>query len=152
MKNFCFAVLFFSSFLFAQEVKVQFETGDPEINQHLKEVNAYAKAEYEMFKNDLSLKFGITTRDVDRYVREEKVRPGDLYYACALSSVAGKRVNDVIVLYKEKKGWGAVAQDLGIKPGSREFHVLKGKSISGIGKVKSKHTDNTRGNKPKGKK
>lgn len=152
MRNFCLAVLFFSSFLFAQEVKVQFETGDTQINQHLHEVNAYAKAEYESFKNDLSLKFGISKREVDKYVVEERMRPGDLYYACAVSNVTGKRVNDVIVLYKDKKGWGAVAQELGIKPGSREFHILKNKSISGIGKVKTKHMDNTRGNKPKGKK
>jgi len=43
----------------------------------------------------------------------------------------------VLVLYNNKKGWGAVAIDLGIKPGSREFNRLKGKSISGIGKVKA---------------
>lgn len=57
----------------------------------------------------------------------------------------------MLVLYNNKKGWGAVAIDLGIKPGSREFHRLKGKSISGIGKVKSKHWDNGKG-KSKGKK
>lgn len=152
MKKFYFVVLFFTSFLFPQEMKVSFETGDPEINQHLQEVNAYAKDEYEFFKNDLSLKFGISRRDIDVYVRDNKVRPGDLYYACVLSNVTNKRVNDVIDLYKEKKAWGAVAQELGIKPGSKEFHTLKGKSISGIGKVKTKHTDNTRGTKPKGKK
>jgi hypothetical protein len=123
-------------------MRVSFETGDDDINQHLNEVNAYAKAEYQFFKKDLSLKFGISTRDVDRFIYDEKVRPGDLYYACTMSNVTGKRVNDVLVLYKEKQGWGAVAQEYGIKPGSKEFHRLKGKSISGIGKVKSKHWNN----------
>lgn len=144
-------IIFLSSFLFAQEMRVSFNTGDGDIDQYLQDVNSYGKAEFEFFKNDLSIKFGISTRDVDRYVYTEKVRPGDLYYACALSSVTGKKVKDVLVLYNNKKGWGAVAIDLGIKPGSREFHRLKGKSISGIGKVKSKHWDNGKG-KSKGKK
>jgi hypothetical protein len=55
-----------------------------------------------------------------------------------------RNIDDVIVLYKDKKGWGEVANDLGIKPGSREFFRLKGKSISGIGKVKSKIYDKGR--------
>lgn len=144
-------IIFLSSFLFAQEMRVSFNTGDGDIDQYLQDVNSYGKAEFEFFKNDLSIKFGISTRDVDQYVYTEKVRPGDLYYACALSSVTGKKVKDVLVLYNNKKGWGAVAIDLGIKPGTREFHRLKGKSISGIGKVKSKHWDNGKG-KSKGKK
>lgn len=142
MHKIIFSVILLSSFLLAQEMRVSFETGDDDINQHLNEVNAYAKAEYQFFKKDLSLKFGISTRDVDRFIYDEKVRPGDLYYACTMSNVTGKRVNDVLVLYKEKQGWGAVAQEYGIKPGSKEFHRLKGKSISGIGKVKSKHWNN----------
>jgi len=151
MQKIIFSVILLSSFLFAQEMRVSFETGDDDINQHLSEVNDYAKAEYQFFKKDLSLKFDISTRDIDRYVYDEKVRPGDLYYACAMSNVTGKRVNDILVLYKEKQGWGAVALEYGIKPGSKEFHRLKGKSISGIGKVKSKHLYNSKG-KPKGKK
>lgn len=151
MQKIIFSFILLSSFLFAQEMRVSFNTGDDDIDLHLQDVNAYGKAEFEFFKKDMSLKFGISTRDVDRYVYDEKVRPGDFYYACALSSVTGKKVGDVVVLYKNKKGWGAVAFDLGIKPGSKEFHRLKGKSISGIGKVKSKHWDNGK-SKPKGKK
>lgn len=145
MQKVVFSIIFLSSFLFAQEIRVSFETGDDEINQHLSEVNAYAKAEYQFFKKDLSLKFGISTREIDRYVYDEKVRPGDLYYACTMANVTGSSVNDVLVLYKEKHGWGAVAQEYGIKPGSKEFHRLKGKSMSGIGKVKSKHLYNSKG-------
>lgn len=146
------SVLFLSSLLFPQGKSTKFETGDAEIDQHLQEINVYANSEYESFKNDLSIKFGISTRDVDRYVREEKVRPGDLYYACSISSVSGREVNDVIGIYKEKKGWGVLAQEYGIKPGSKEFQKLKGKTLTGIGKVKTKHIDNSRGNQPKDKK
>ncbi|HCY75893.1 MAG TPA: hypothetical protein DHV28_08215 [Ignavibacteriales bacterium] len=151
MRNIIFSFLFLSSFLFPQNLKVSFNTGDTDIDQYLNEVNSYAQSEYNFFKKDLSLKFGISTRDVDKYVYDNNVRPADLYYACAVSSVSNRNVGDVIVLYKDKKGWGAVAQELGIKPGSKEFHRLKSKSISGIGKVKSKHWDKGNG-KLKGKK
>lgn len=151
MRNIIFSFLFLSSFLFAQSLNISFNTGDTDIDQYLNEVNSYAKSEYNFFRKDISLKFGISTRDVDRYVYNNNVRPADLYYACAVSSVTNRNVGDVIVLYKDKKGWGAVAQELGIKPGSKEFHRLKSKSISGIGKVKSKHWDKGNG-KLKGKK
>lgn len=147
---FLFAILI-SSFTFAQNLSLSFDTGDNEVDLYLNDVNAYAKANYDFFRKDLSLKFGISTRDVDRYVYKENVRPADLYYACAVSSITGRKVGDVIILYKDKKGWGAVAKELGIKPGSKEFHRLKSKSISGIGKVKSRNKENYRGN-PRGKK
>lgn len=153
MKNILLAIIFFSSIAVAQELKISFNTGDSDIDRHLTDINAYGKAEYDFFKKELSLKFGITAKEIDRYVYTEKVSPGDLYYACAISNTTGRKVNDVIVLYKDKKGWGAVAKELGIKPGSKEFHRLKSKSISGIGKVKSMHTDNGKGKgKSKGKK
>jgi hypothetical protein len=152
MKQIFLTVVFISSLLFPQGKSETFNTGDVEIDQHLQEINMYAKSDYESFKKDLSMKFGISTRDVDRYTREEKVRAGDLYCACSISSVSGRNVHDVIGIYKEKKGWGALAQEYGIKPGSKEFQKLKGKTLTGIGKVKTKHTDNSSGNQPKNKK
>ena len=143
--------ILFSTFLFAQQLKIQFNTGDSDIDQHLQEVNTYGKVEYDFFKKELSLKFGITVREIDKYVYTEKINPGDLYYACAISSTTGKKVGDIISLYKNKKGWGAVAQEMGIKPGSKEFQKLKSKSISGIGKVKTMHTDNGQGKSKKKK-
>lgn len=44
-----------------------------------------------------------------------------------LSILVGKPVETVYVTYQknQKKGWGAIAKELGIKPGSKEFHQLK---------------------------
>lgn len=144
-------VVLLSAFTFAQNLNISFDTGDDDIDSYLNDVNVYAKANYDFFRKNLSLKFGISTREVDRYIYKEKVQPADLYYACAVSGITGKRVDDILVLYKDKKGWGAVAKELGIKPGSKEFHRLKLKSISGIGTVKSRNKENFRGN-PKGEK
>ena len=140
-------VLFFP--VYAQEVKVTARSGDADIDLHLDEVNKYGRAEFEFFKKDMSLKFGVAAGDIHSYYYKEKVSPGDIYYAFTLSAVSGRPVRNIFDLYKKKKGWGAIAQELGIKPGSREFHMLKGRTLSGIGKVKSKHVDTKKGGTPK---
>ena len=151
MKIIILITFIISSFLYAQEIKDQFKTGDNDVDQYLSEVNGYGTAQYDFFKRNLSMKFGIDLRDVDRYVYKENIRPADLYYACTIASVTHRNVADVILLYQDKKGWGAVAKELGIKPGSREFHKLKSKSMSGIGKIKSKNMEGYRGSKNKKK-
>jgi hypothetical protein len=140
-----------SSFLFAQEASVLFNTGDEEINHYLQEVNAYGKSEYQFFKTNLSLKFGISIEDIDRYVNQDKVSPGDLYYASAIASAINKTVDNLIAQYNDKKDWATITNDLGIQPESKEFHIIKSKTMSGIGKVKSGNMDNYRG-KPTWKK
>ena len=53
--------------------------------------------------------------------------PGDVYYACAIAQVLGRPCRYVADYWGQHhgKGWGVVAQELGIKPGSAEFHRLK---------------------------
>jgi hypothetical protein len=50
-----------------------------------------------------------------------------VYYACALASILGRPCRYVVDYYEANRGqgWGVVAQRLGIKPGSSEFHRLK---------------------------
>jgi hypothetical protein len=52
--------------------------------------------------------------------------PGDVYYACA-GRGARPSHRYVVDMYEADRGvgWGAIAQRLGIKPGSPEFHRLK---------------------------
>ncbi len=136
--------------VYPQETTVTVGTGDVDIDLHLDEVNKYGKAEFEFFKNDVALKFGVKAGEINDLYYKEKIEPGDIFYAYTLSSIAGKPVRGIIDLHKNKKGWGEIAKQLGIKPGSRDFHMLKGKSLSGIGKVKSKHIDSRKGGIQKG--
>lgn len=151
MKSFIFLLVMVMSLpLFAQEVKVSARTGDADIDMHLDEVNKYGKAEFEFFKNDVALKFGVKAGEINDYHYKERLSPGDIYYGFTLSVVTDRPARDIFHLYKKKKGWGAVAQELGIKPGSKEFHLLKGRALSGIGKVKSKHVEIKKSGTPKG--
>ena len=58
------------------------------------------------------------------------MEPAEMYLALEISSSVNKPVESVIDMYEANrgKGWGYVAQQMGIKPGSPEFHALKGKS------------------------
>ncbi len=66
--------------------------------------------------------------------------PAEVYLAAGLASVSGKSIDLVVETYRKNKakGWGAIAKDLGIKPGSKEFKALKDKSGSSAAKAKKK--------------
>ena len=69
-----------------------------------------------------------------------------------------KPADDVVKVYRsnKQKGWGAIAKELGIKPGSPEFHALKGSADKHASKSKEKGKEGKGkedgGSKSKGKK
>lgn len=119
--------------LFGQEAGKVPNTGDAELDSYISDINSRAKDDYDGFKEEMTSQFGISSSDVDKYVKQEKINPGDLYYGASLSRESKKPVSDVMNNYKSNKAWGKVAQDLGIKPGSEEFKSFKGKTLKGKG-------------------
>ena len=53
--------------------------------------------------------------------------PADAFMCLQLGQMARKQPETVVQTYKASKGkgWGVIAKELGIKPGSAEFHALK---------------------------
>ena len=51
----------------------------------------------------------------------------DAYMVFRLGELSHRPIAEVISVYHthRKKGWGVMAKELGIKPGSSEFHALK---------------------------
>lgn len=144
-----FIVFIFSSLLFAQETGKVPNTGDAELDNYISDINIKAKDDYDGFKQEMTSQFGLSSSDVDRYVKQEKINPGDLYYGCSLSRESKKPVSDVMKNYKNQKGWGRVAQDLGIKPGSEEFQNFKGKTLKGKGQSSEDKTKDENKNQNK---
>ena len=74
-------------------------------------------------------------------------RPADAYMLLRLGEMSNQPIDRVIKKYKDKKikGWGVLANSLGIKPGSKDFHALKrGQDLydnENKGKNKSKNKD-----------
>lgn len=148
MKKLIVIFLFLSSSLIvAQEIaRIELNTGDNEIDTHLNDINVYASANYDAFKNDLKVKFGAAIEEVDRYIVKEKVPPADVYYGYCMSSATGRTFTSVMKLRSDKNGWGAIAKELGIKPGSKEFHALKNNAIKKIDKDKMKKVKKEKSN------
>ena len=147
------------------------KTGNALMDKHLKEIDRYGLAEFATFKKELASKFSGSKREITKIYPKDKIepgdtfiepgdtfkpgedlgdllaRPGDAYYACALSSVTGKPARTIINSFARNQDWGAITRELGIKPGSKKLETLQGLVLSGIGKVPDKKT----GTSPRGR-
>jgi len=104
------------------------KSGDTELDASLSEMNANAKLDLNLFKKNLNLEFGISTGKVDLML--STMQPADVYMCCEVGKIVSKPVETVAKSYEKNKGkgWGVIAKEMGIKPGSKEFHELKGKA------------------------
>src|SRR5690606_9483676 len=125
----------FSFVVFAQEkVQITFETGDKDLNTHLSDINSYAKSNMELFRKDMSDKFGVTREQLDQLITKERRQPADVHYGYNLDQVTGRPCPTIIKMRTDKKGWSSIAKDLCIKPGSKEFKALKDNTFKKINK------------------
>ena len=107
--------------------QVLFNTGNAELDADLEKINVDAKLDFGAFKTDINLSYNISEKKIDYLSVSVKMEPGEIYLALELSKISGKPVDDVVEIYEvhKNKGWGYIAKQLGIKPGSPEFHKLK---------------------------
>ena len=127
MKNLIISFVLLATFITsAQEIdNVEVKIIDDETVSYLSDINEYANSDMVSFRSELSENFGATNDEMDQYLITQRESPSDVYYGYVLSTTTNKPISSVMNMYTEKKGWGSVAQDLGIKPGSDEFHALK---------------------------
>lgn len=111
-------------------------------------LNVQANADLPGFKVKLSAQFGIPVPQVEMVIARVQT-PADAYMVLKVGEVARQPQEVVLKEYQANKGkgWGVIAKNLGIKPGSREFHELKkgpggGASEKGHGKGKGKARGN----------
>ena len=91
-----------------------------------RDLNIQAQADPSGFKAQVATRFKIDDVQVDA-VLSTVDKPADAYLVLRLGEMSGKPVGQVIERYKGSggNGWGALAQSLGIKPGSQAFYSLK---------------------------
>lgn len=92
----------------------------------LSNLNVQARADREGFSARVSAQFGVPDAQV-RVVMSSVPTPADAYMVFQLGQMTRQPHDRVLGAYKANrgKGWGVVAKELGIKPGSPEFHALK---------------------------
>jgi hypothetical protein len=96
------------------------------LDDFIKRVNAQAKEDIVRFHAKLSAQFGIPIPNVEEIVKRVPA-PADAFMVLQLGQMSNKPPDTVLHTYQtsKDKGWGAIARELGIKPGSPEFHALK---------------------------
>ncbi len=97
-----------------------------DLDSFLKSVNIQAQTDMRNFALKLSAQFGIPGARVDAIISSVS-SPADAFMVLQLGQMANKPPEVVLQTYQQGKGrgWGELAKELGIKPGSREFHALK---------------------------
>lgn len=92
----------------------------------LSKLNAQARSDLAGFSAKISAQFGVPEAQVKVVISTVK-EPADAFMVFQLGQMARQPTDKVLEVYQsgKGKGWGAMARDLGIKPGSPEFHALK---------------------------
>lgn len=118
------------------------------LESFLANVNVEARADMPGFSVRVSNQFGIPVPQVQAVIRAVP-EPADAFMIFQLGEMSGRHPEEVMEVYRPNKGWGAVAKELGIKPGSAEFHALKRGDLHFTGSPSGHGGD--KGGKGKGK-
>jgi hypothetical protein len=92
----------------------------------MRHVDAQAKSDMKRFHETVAAQFGVPEVQV-RAVVGKVHDPAQAFMIFQLSHMSHQPLERVMPVYEahKSKGWGAMAKELGIKPGSPEFHALK---------------------------
>lgn len=149
------AVAIFST-TFAQTA---FRSGSAQLDIDLNRINTSAKRDYGKFRTDIRLTYRTSDKKINYMRNTVKMQPADIYFAFEISRISRRPIDNVISVYRKhkSKGWGYMAKQMGIKPGSAQFHALKGNASGKAHKNKGNKGNNGNGkgnskNKGKGKK
>jgi len=97
-----------------------------DLNIFLSNLNINAKDNMDGYAVKLSSQFNIPLPQV-QVILKTVAFPADGFMCFQLSLMTGIKLERVVEIYhnNKSKGWGAIAKELGIKPGSPEFHRIK---------------------------
>lgn len=122
------------------------------LDSFMANLNIQARADLPGFKAGISAQFGVPLPQVDM-VFAQVAAPADVFMTFQLGQMANKPTPVVLQSYQNNKGkgWGVIAKELGIKPGSAEFHALKSGNLRYTGQPGGGHDDSPGKGKGKGK-
>ena len=117
----------------------QSRTGDRRLNTLLGKIDARAEAEPDVFFQQLSQRHDIPEQEIRQAKERNGLGYGDIYMATALSRISKKPVGTVAEDFRKNpgRGWGVMAMNLGIKPGSPEFKQMKANARDSVDRMKT---------------
>jgi len=102
-------------------------TGDKDLDVVLSNLNVEAGVHVDAFVSELSISYTIPKVQIEELVYNMRMPFGDVFVSVWLASSIKEPLSVVVKEYEvnKDKGWGVMAKNLGIKPGSDAFHSLK---------------------------
>lgn len=135
------------------QAQLKVTTGDADLDNSLIALNKDAKNALDAFKNDAIEKFNTTKNVVESLLNIHKMDPSDVLMTLEVAQITSKPVETVATSFdkNKSKGWGEIAKEMGIKPGSKEFHALKNNAKGKSNGMKGKGKGNGNGGNGNGK-
>lgn len=132
MKTILSTLLFLVTVNFSH-AQIAFRTGDKGLDAELNILNTEAKRDLTKFKDEVSKEYSLSKEKIQALL-DKKMEPAEIILSGRIAKISKRPVDDVVKSYEKNKGkgWGVVAKEMGIKPGSAEFHALKGKPKKGM--------------------
>ena len=117
------------------------------LEDFLSHVNVQARVDLPGFSAKISNQFGVPQVQVEAVLRTVR-EPADAFMVFQLGQMSGTPPERVMEVYGpgKGKGWGVIAKELGIKPGSADFHALKNGDLSFTGKASGHNGPSGKGN------
>lgn len=108
----------------------------------ISDVNTYFSLHHDDFRTQMAAEFGIPVTRVDSLIIAVG-SAGDAYLCLKTSRSSRRSLDDVTHAWDKhhKRGWGVVAQELGIRPGSADFHDLKRHELGRKDRQHEQHGD-----------
>ena len=102
-------------------------SGDVWVDTWLGDMNRYGTRYRDPFVDEMVRYHGAPRDLVTDLLGRRRWAPGDVFMACNIAAIIGRPCRYVVEAYERDRGhgWGNIAKQMGIKPGSPEFHRLK---------------------------
>jgi len=138
-----FLFIFLFSF-YSVSAQIYFNTGNVQLDADLNIINTRARNDPGSFRTDMKLSYNVSEKKLNYMSADLHMSFGEIYLSLEISRIVRVPLDEVLIIYKKHKsrGWGAIAKQLGIKPGSAEFHHLKNNTSSRKGKSQGKKHKN----------
>lgn len=113
-------------------VSVNLRTGDSVLDARLGAIDAGIGGNVDVYIDDVVVHYGAPRVVIRELVVERHYPPADVTLIAGYAQALQMPVTQVADTYARHRGqgWGVIAKELGVKPGSAEFHAMK-RSLGG---------------------
>ncbi|HEX3048507.1 MAG TPA: hypothetical protein VHY08_27405 [Bacillota bacterium] len=114
--------------------------GEFSLDSVLVQINSSGRNDFGYFRTQISLTYNVPQTRVNYYYTSLRMAPADIYMTMELASICRVQPERVVTVYRvhRSRGWGYIAREFGVKPGSREYRRLMDRGNSMHQKMKNK--------------